>query len=510
MQKSNSMTLRAILVCLAMLFLAQQASALQATSMHGVFFTKNKKDSTLIQANIQLSWRAQNTSIHFKKNEQGKYYADLICIIRLSTDTSIVKEDIFNIKTPPKATAQEAFSQIIADQYTYPFSVGNYDIEMVLYEQAYKNELYQYNPSVSVTRSNGTDPFLSDIQLLDTFFTSNANTIYNQNGMLNLPLSSNYIDEKKNFIHYNFQFCKALDTALSSSPYKISSFISFKPYSTPLPNYQYVDSIQAKEGTISALYHSFDCSEIKSGNYYLNVMCSNDKDSVIDKKTLFFQRYNTKATSSFKAKLDTSKTTIDTNSNAHHVLDLTNTFVGKYTPSQIHAILKMLLLICEPTEGASINSFLKKPDELYSKYFIYNFWEKRDKLNPDKAWKAYTERIKEVNKLFKGSGQAGFETDRGRIYIQYGKPNDRIIVNNESGALPYEIWQYFSTEKQGQEGVFLFYKPGRSLGDYQLLHATVVGERRNNNWRALLYNNSITGSGNLNTDSQAEQYIGKK
>jgi len=507
LQKNNSMTLRAILVGMLLLLLAQASSALQATSIHGVFFTKNKKEATLIQANIQLSWRVQNRSVHFKKDAQGKFYADLICIIRLSNDTGIVKEEIFNIKTPPKATAQEAFNQIIADQYSYPIPVGNYDIEMVLYEQEYKNELYQYNPSIAVTTSNGKDPFLSDIQLLDTFFASTANTIYNQNGMLNLPLSSNYIDEKKNFIHFNFQVASPLT---QTTAHKISSFISFKPYSTPLPNYQFTDSIASSEGSISTLYHSFDCTEIKSGNYYLNVVCKNEIDSVVDKKTLFFQRYNTSKISSSKAKLDTGKTTIDTNNTNHHVLDLTNTFVGKYNPSQVHAILKMLLLICDPTEGASINSFLKKPDELYSKYFIYNFWEKRDKLNPDKAWKAYTERIKEVNKLFKGSGQAGFETDRGRIYIQYGKPNDRIIVNNESGALPYEIWQYFSTEKQGQEGVFLFYKPGRSLGDYQLLHATVVGERRNNNWRALLYNNSITGSGNFNADSQAEQYIGKK
>lgn len=497
-------------MCILTLSIVQQTSALQATSIHGVFFNKNKKDTSITEANIQLSWRVQNSSVHFKKDEQGKYFADLICIIRLSNDTSIVKEDIFNIKTPPKSTAQEAFNQIISDQYTYPVTVGNYEIEMVLYEHEYKNELYQYNQSVTVAAGNGRDPFLSDIQILDTFFASNANTIYNQNGMLNLPLTSNYIDEKRNHIHFNFQVCSPSQKHLSKSPIKISSFISFKPFSTPLPNYQIFDSLPSNGSTINAVYNSFDCTEIKSGNYYLNVICSNENDTVLDKKTLFFQRYNTKVTTTIKPKTDTGKQTTDTNSGSHHVLDLTNTFVGKYTPSQVHAILKMLLLICEPAEGASINGFLKKPDELYSKYFIYNFWEKRDKINPAKAWKAYTGKIMEVNRLFKGSGQAGFETDRGRIYIQYGKPNDRIIVNNESGALPYEIWQYYSTEKQGQEGVFLFYKPGRSLGDYQLLHSTVVGERRNNNWRALLYNNSITGSGNLNTDSQAEQYIGKK
>lgn len=511
MQKIKSMTLRAILVYIILLAAHQQASAVQATTTHGVFFTKNKKDTTTIVANIQLSWRVQNTSIHFKKDEQGKYYADLICIIRLSNDTGIVKEEIFNIKTPSKATAKAAFEQIIADKYEYPAATGNYEIEMVLYEHEYKNELYQYTQTITTPAINRTIPILSDIQILDTFFASDANTIYNKNGFLDLPLTSNYIDEKRQQIHYTFQVCSPLQKATASNKFKIKSFISFKPFSAPLPLYQFEDSITNFSNDISTIHHSFNCNEIKSGNYYLNVVCTDEIDTVIDKKSIFFQRYNTNILIAKKepAKTDTNTQALETNASSH-VLDLTTTFVGKYNADQVRAILKMLLLICEPAEGASINGFLKKPDELYSKYFIYNFFEKRDKQNPDKAWKAYTERIKEVNRLFKGSGQSGYETDRGRIYIQYGKPNDRVIVNNESGALPYEIWQYYNTEKQGQEGVFLFYKPGRSLGDYQLLHSTLVGEKRNNNWRALLYNNSISGSGNLNSDSRAEQFIGNK
>ncbi len=232
---------------------------------------------------------------------------------------------------------------------------------------------------------------------------------------------------------------------------------------------------------------------------------------ILDKKTLFIQRFSTKPKVAIKEPELADSVLSNANDTASfHVLDLTNTFVGKYNASQVRAILKMLLLICDPIEGNNINGFLKKPDELYSKYFIFNFWEKRDKQNPEKAWKAYAERIKEVNKLFTSGARSGYETDRGRIYIQYGKPNDRIIVNNETGALPYEVWQYYSTEKQGREAVFLFYQPGKSLGGYELLHSTAVGEKRNTNWRALLYNNSIAGSGTFNADSRAEQYIGNK
>jgi GWxTD domain-containing protein len=287
---------------------------------------------------------------------------------------------------------------------------------------------------------------------------------------------------------------------------KLHSYISWKPFSAPVPNLEAADSISSKHIPYF-FHHNFPLHELKSGNYYFNIELKSENGIVLDKKTLFFQRYNKLPISTNTIKTDSSKISKEDTSNYSHVLDLTTTFVGKYNAQQVRAVLKMLLLICTPLEGGSISGFLKKPDELYSKYFIYNFWEKRDKLNPEKAWKLYAEKIKEVNKLFGGSGKPGYETDRGRIYIQYGKPNDRIIVNNESGALPYEIWQYYNSEKQGQEGVFLFYRSGTALGGYTLLHSTFVGEKKNSSWRSLLYNNSITGSGGLNSDSQAEQYI---
>lgn len=502
------MTIRAILTNIFLLTSSATAFAIQASTSHTLFYKKQKNDSTQLGANILLSWRVANSSLHFTKNNKGLLSAELVCLLRVSTEQQIIKEETFIINTPPVQTPEDAFYQIIADQYEYALNPGHYDIELVLYEQDYKNELYQYSDTITVERKNERQTFLSGIQLLDTFFKTDATNIYTKNGFLNLPKPSNFIDDKKNNIQYYFEIYQADKNPTENNPLLCYSYLSWKPFDSPIPQYEYIDTLQST-ASIQNIYHFFDIKKLKSGNYYINNIIKDKYDLIIDKKSLFIQRYNSRPLNELNTTKE-SDTTIDELKNSAHILDLTNTFVAKYNASQVRAILKMLLLICDKNEGISINGFLNKPDELYSKYFIYNFWEKRDKLYPEKAWKAYTEKIKEVNKLFKGAGQSGYETDRGRIYIQYGKPNDRIIVNNESGALPYEIWQYYSTEKQGQEGIFLLYKPGRALGDYQLLHSTVVGERRNSNWRALLYNNSITGSGNINTDSQAEQYLRNK
>lgn len=508
------MRLKAFFLLFFILIFGFSAQAIQATCNSYVFFKKNQKDSSKLEANIMLSWRAQNKSIHFVKNSEGYYTANLMCIVRISNDTSILKEEEFVIKTPPKKDFQELNNLFIADLYEYPISsIGNFEIEFVLFEPDYKKDLFEYKNTHNISLGQGNNHLLSDIILLDTFFKSEQKTIFTKNGLVAIPSCSNFINEHKDSASWIYEFYPKAINPDSKTPGSITlhSFVSFKKNDSPIPGKSTIDTLNQNNQIIIPFKKSFEVGDLKSGNYYFNVICKKNEEE-IGNKTIFFQLYNPdyKPKAVEKPTVPDSTNDSNTSDKNSHILDLTNTFVGKFNAAQIRLILKMLLLICDPLEAASINGFLQKPDELYSKYFIYNFWEKRDKLNPGKAWQAYAEKIREVNRLFKGSGMNGFETDRGRVYIQYGKPNDRIIVNNESGSLPYEIWQYYNTEKQGMEGVFLFYRPGRALGDYQLLHSTLRGERRNGNWRSLLYSNSITGGGISNANSQAEQYIGNK
>ncbi len=79
--------------------------------------------------------------------------------------------------------------------------------------------------------------------------------------------------------------------------------------------------------------------------------------------------------------------------------------------------------------------------------FIEAFWKKRD---PDPATEVnelreeYEMRLETANKLFLGEGQAGFLTDRGRIYVLYGPPSERQTrpVAMTSSSRCREVWYY--------------------------------------------------------------------
>lgn len=79
--------------------------------------------------------------------------------------------------------------------------------------------------------------------------------------------------------------------------------------------------------------------------------------------------------------------------------------------------------------------------------FIEEFWERRDP-DPDTEENEfkmeYFNRIEKASDLFIGEAKPGWLTDRGRIYILFGPPTDRIRY--PMGGDPYsrcrEIWYY--------------------------------------------------------------------
>src|SRR5690554_6549363 len=90
----------------------------------------------------------------------------------------------------------------------------------------------------------------------------------------------------------------------------------------------------------------------------------------------------------------------------------------------------------------------------------------------------YKAQVQSVEWLFATNYQVGFETDRGRVYLQYGSPNSVIEQPSSPAEYPYEIWQYDQI-KQYSNRRFVFYSPTNLNEDYRLLHSDMIGELQN-------------------------------
>lgn len=114
--------------------------------------------------------------------------------------------------------------------------------------------------------------------------------------------------------------------------------------------------------------------------------------------------------------------------------------------------------------------------------FIENFWRRRDP-NPDteenEYREEYYERIAYANEHFT-SGIPGWKTDRGRIYIAWGKP-DSVETHPTGGSYdrpsyegggstttyPFEVWFYRHLDNVG-EGLEIEFVDPTGTGEYRL------------------------------------------
>jgi len=119
--------------------------------------------------------------------------------------------------------------------------------------------------------------------------------------------------------------------------------------------------------------------------------------------------------------------------------------------------------------------------------FLRRFWAKRDPTpgTPVNEFaRDFYARIKEANRRFREGGAAeipGWRTDRGRIFIRYGPPDDVLQRPQAGNTLPYEVWKY--TRSRALKYVFL---DQTQFGNYALIWTDDRREPSRPNWQSLL------------------------
>ena len=112
----------------------------------------------------------------------------------------------------------------------------------------------------------------------------------------------------------------------------------------------------------------------------------------------------------------------------------------------------------------SLNKY-KKSSLAEKKKFFNRFWAEHDpdpSTSKNELKNEYFRRVNFVNQHFSVLGQQGWATDRGRILIKFGFPDDIERHPFELGTKPYEIWRYYALRK-----TFLFHDMS-GFGDYRL------------------------------------------
>ncbi|MBN1558970.1 GWxTD domain-containing protein [candidate division KSB1 bacterium] len=131
--------------------------------------------------------------------------------------------------------------------------------------------------------------------------------------------------------------------------------------------------------------------------------------------------------------------------------------------------IKQLQYIANSKEWKKLK---KASDDKKLQAFI-EFWKTRDPspgTEQNEAMESYYAKIDAANQAFTVMGREGWQTDRGIVFVVLGPPDEVIRNDYPSGSRPYQIWQYYSINRQ-----FEFFDR-HGFGDYEFVYPVSIAE----------------------------------
>ena len=412
-------------------------------------------------------------TLTYRVNPRNKYTGAVRVLILFKQGKKVIQADKYNLSTIDIDDTSNINVGIVSKK-RYVLPSGTYTVEATYTDTISKEVRFITQTLVMKFDSSKTE--MSDIALVESYVkvkddgTAMAdgtpmNKDYIKSGLYMTPMVVNFFPEmfhKLKFYAEAYPLAGSTDTMLV--------MFTIRKYGTiePFENFGYSKKVAPKE--VIPLFGEFDITALPTGNYDLVVELRDKKNNVIADKKFFFQRSKSDGPSAEELSR----------------IKAEGTFVGQLDITTLKYQLKTIRPLCDMGQVNRIRGLLKSTDLPTIQKFFLSFWMMRNPNDPYGAWVAYEEKVKQVNRQFGTPINYGFDTDRGRVYLQYGAPNQMLDMPSEPSAFPYQIWQYYSLGKQSNVK-FVFYNHDMVTNEYELIHSNGYGEVRNEQWQRLVY-----------------------
>jgi GWxTD domain-containing protein len=478
----------------------QLFSALFILLCHGLFsnvtvyFNYNVFNTISSKPYLETSLTIAGTSVKFLPVAGGNQ-ASVNISWRILKNGQVVKSSAYNLKSPKVIDTHNLPSFI--DNQRFALDNGAYILELSIADNAFPDKKTSHTEKIVIDLKRENKIYSSEIQALDSYVKSTQQGPLTKNGYDLVPYNINYYPKAQNALRFYFEAYN-IDSVLGKQAkflfsYYVENGENFAKVAA-LNNYQ-----KQPAQRLNALLGQFDISTLPSGNYNLVVEVKDSANKVQAQKKWFFQRQSD-APQMPDELADKSIRTIEDFFNSFQSTDSLKQFVECLWPRSS----------TKEREWQQVTTSKKDPNLMRS--YAVEYWKKEagDSLNPLKIWLVYYQSVKEANALLKCGKQKGYFTDRGRVYLQYGKPDQRNQVNSEPNTYPYEIWQYYrvydkATGRFFTNKKFVFVNEAIADNCYKLIHSDVRGEIYDERWRFRLVNRSQQ-SQNIDDTKPANTY----
>jgi GWxTD domain-containing protein len=425
-------------------------------------------------------------SVKYIQKENGKYQAAVNILMTFKQNNAIKAFNKYELKSPEISDTTKNAYEFIDEQRIGIPSNGVYDFELQITDQ--NNPATKTNPftqTVTVDFPEGK-PCFSGIQLVSTYSKSETVKTITKNGYDLVPFVYNYFTPKDKSLIFYCELYNMDKILVPGQKYILCYYISSYENQIKFNDFTRIKTETAKP--LSVLLTEFNIENLATGNYNLVVEAKNQTNEVVATQTIFFQRNNPNAILSYDEMFSAPGT---------------NSFAEKITNiDTLKEDISSTFPISSGLERSFIKNVLKSTDLKKLQDYFYGFWQRREEANPEHAWLLYREQVKKVQYNFGTRIKKGYQTDRGRVYLEYGPPNTRSTQYSEPNTYPYEIWQYYTLKETQRNKKFVFYSPDMVTSDFFLIHSDAIGEYTNPAWRI-----QLTSRFNTPVDLQETQTV---
>jgi GWxTD domain-containing protein len=463
---------------LLLVFLAlQQAEAkkLSAFFSYGTFYAPQQGPY------LETYLSVQSPSVNYKLNENNLYQAKVEVLLTVKKNEKIIYFDKYNLYSPEIKDTLQTISDFL-DQQRIKLSEGSYELMLSLTDKNSNDKAYEVTQKIDVAFPENKVS-ISDIEFIDSYTTTASQNNFSKNGYDLIPRTNNYFGRNDESLTFYVEIYNT-DKISASEPWLINYYVSeFQKQGVmaDLAGFSRQQPVPLK-GYIAQI----PLSVLPTGNYELNIEVKSKANEVLASRKLFFQR--------------NSGNKIQNADAAIPVDDIQNTFAYKYIyRDTLKEYVNSLYPIANPVEKQFIDDQLASADVPSMQHFLYNFWYRRNKINPEASWLSYNEEVKKVNEEYSTRIQKGYKTERGRVYLQYGPPNSIARYYTEPSAYPYEIWHYYKLENQSNRK-FVFINRNTATNDFELLHSDAKGEVYEPRWEMMLHERDTQSGGDWDVE----------
>lgn len=398
--------------------------------------------------------------------KDGGLIGEVAVQMSISQNNEVVASDAYRLSTP---FMEDSIIEDFYDIKRFLLEPGAYTFNIELEDLNSKKQALSTSQTIVVEDLSDAISF-SDIEVAELATKGDEESIFYKSGYNIIPRLSTFYPEELNTIPIYFEIYNS--SMLEDTVFGIKQTL----YNTEDKSeiIEYTNYSRHFTAEVLPVLKKVDITDLTTGEYVLNYTIVNKNMKELSTQSYIFDR-------SYDKKLDFYSNEI--------VLD--PAFQESIDDDSIVYYLESLIPISGASEVKNIIKIAKTKNNEMARKYIQLYWSKTAPVNTYDEWIQYKQQVQAVERLYANNFQEGFETDRGRVYLQYGSPAEIITQAFSASEYPYEIWRYNKIGRFSNKR-FVFYNPDLVNRGFRLLHSDMIGELKNPAWRNDLVRRNTT------------------